>query len=125
MQVVVLHKDVGVGLGFSLAGGVDQNKPVTVREKHSRFLLKHTVSKCVNPQSLHVSLGIFFSGSQGVSLRCRSPGRLHKGRGPGLVNQRHIAVWLHPLGGPKGPEEGKVSGFGGGGPEERRDQQCL
>lgn len=46
MQVVVLHKDVGVGLGFSLAGGVDQNKPVTVRGKHSRILLKHTVSKC-------------------------------------------------------------------------------
>ncbi|KAM9782796.1 pro-interleukin-16 [Neosynchiropus ocellatus] len=30
VHVVVLHKDVGVGLGFSLAGGVDQNKPVTV-----------------------------------------------------------------------------------------------
>lgn len=34
MQVVVLHKEVGTGLGFSLAGGVDQNKPITVR-KHS------------------------------------------------------------------------------------------
>lgn len=32
MQVVVLHKEVGVGLGFSMAGGVDQNKPVTVRK---------------------------------------------------------------------------------------------
>lgn len=32
VQVVVLHKEVGVGLGFSLAGGVDQNKPVTVRK---------------------------------------------------------------------------------------------
>lgn len=31
VQVVVLHKEVGVGLGFSLAGGVDQNKPITVR----------------------------------------------------------------------------------------------
>ncbi|KAM8826940.1 uncharacterized protein ACB058_020055 isoform 2-T3 [Synchiropus picturatus] len=30
VHVVVLHKDVGVGLGFSLAGGVDQNKLVTV-----------------------------------------------------------------------------------------------
>lgn len=30
VHVVVLHKDVGVGLGFSLAGGIDQNKPVTV-----------------------------------------------------------------------------------------------
>ncbi|XP_063342447.1 serine-rich adhesin for platelets [Pelmatolapia mariae] len=32
VQVVVLHKDVGVGLGFSLAGGVDQNKPITVHK---------------------------------------------------------------------------------------------
>ncbi|XP_039974419.1 uncharacterized protein si:dkey-92i15.4 [Xiphias gladius] len=32
VQVVVLHKEVGVGLGFSLAGGVDQNKPVTVHK---------------------------------------------------------------------------------------------
>lgn len=31
VKVVVLHKEVGVGLGFSLAGGVDQNKPITVR----------------------------------------------------------------------------------------------
>uniref|UniRef100_H3DLV8 Si:dkey-92i15.4 n=2 Tax=Tetraodon nigroviridis TaxID=99883 RepID=H3DLV8_TETNG len=30
VQVVVLHKEVGMGLGFSVAGGVDQNKPVTV-----------------------------------------------------------------------------------------------
>ncbi|XP_032415140.1 uncharacterized protein LOC116717700 [Xiphophorus hellerii] len=32
VHVVVLHKEVGVGLGFSLAGGVDQNKPVTVHK---------------------------------------------------------------------------------------------
>lgn len=32
MQVVVLHKEVGVGLGFSVAGGVDQNKPIIVRK---------------------------------------------------------------------------------------------
>ncbi|XP_045574905.1 pro-interleukin-16 [Salmo salar] len=32
VQVVVLHKDVGVGLGFTMAGGVDQNKPVTVHK---------------------------------------------------------------------------------------------
>ncbi|KAF1387936.1 hypothetical protein PFLUV_G00085080 [Perca fluviatilis] len=32
VHVVVLHKDIGVGLGFSLAGGVDQNKPVTVHK---------------------------------------------------------------------------------------------
>ncbi|XP_037532583.1 uncharacterized protein LOC119409756 [Nematolebias whitei] len=32
IQVVVLHKEVGVGLGFSLAGGADQNKPITVHK---------------------------------------------------------------------------------------------
>lgn len=32
VQVVVLHKDMGVGLGFSLAGGIDQNKPITVHK---------------------------------------------------------------------------------------------
>ncbi|XP_047455618.1 pro-interleukin-16 [Mugil cephalus] len=32
VQVVVLHKEVGVGVGFSVAGGVDQNKPVTVHK---------------------------------------------------------------------------------------------
>lgn len=32
VKVVVLHKEVGVGLGFSLAGGVDQNKPITVHK---------------------------------------------------------------------------------------------
>ncbi|KAG7282137.1 hypothetical protein CRUP_034884, partial [Coryphaenoides rupestris] len=32
VQVVVLHKDVGVGLGFSMAGGADQNKPITVHK---------------------------------------------------------------------------------------------
>ncbi|XP_069041112.1 pro-interleukin-16 [Lepisosteus oculatus] len=30
IQVVVLHKEAGSGLGFTVAGGVDQNKPVTV-----------------------------------------------------------------------------------------------
>ncbi|XP_059909722.1 pro-interleukin-16 isoform X3 [Gadus macrocephalus] len=30
--VVVLHKDIGVGLGFSMAGGADQNKPITVHK---------------------------------------------------------------------------------------------
>ncbi|XP_076826228.1 uncharacterized protein LOC143473219 isoform X4 [Brachyhypopomus gauderio] len=30
VHVVVLHKEVGTGLGFTVAGGVDQNKPITV-----------------------------------------------------------------------------------------------
>ncbi|KAM9852211.1 uncharacterized protein ACBR49_005325 [Aulostomus maculatus] len=32
VQVVVLHKEMGVGLGFSMAGGMDQSKPVTVHK---------------------------------------------------------------------------------------------
>lgn len=30
VHVVVLHKEAGSGIGFTVAGGVDQNKPVTV-----------------------------------------------------------------------------------------------
>ncbi|XP_019948862.2 serine-rich adhesin for platelets [Paralichthys olivaceus] len=41
VQVAVLHKEVGVGLGFSVAGGVDQSKPVTVhRVFHSGVAAK-------------------------------------------------------------------------------------
>ncbi|KAK3550726.1 hypothetical protein QTP70_003957 [Hemibagrus guttatus] len=32
VHVVVLHKEAGNGLGFTVAGGVDQNKPVTVHK---------------------------------------------------------------------------------------------
>ncbi|XP_077577359.1 uncharacterized protein LOC144199530 isoform X2 [Stigmatopora nigra] len=32
VHVVVLHKEVAAGLGFSIAGGVDQNKPVVVHK---------------------------------------------------------------------------------------------
>ncbi|TTD18126.1 Pro-interleukin-16 [Bagarius yarrelli] len=32
VHVVVLHKEAGGGLGFTVAGGVDQNKPVTVHK---------------------------------------------------------------------------------------------
>ncbi|KAL2084187.1 hypothetical protein ACEWY4_019705 [Coilia grayii] len=35
VQVVVLHKEVGTGLGFTVAGGLDQNKPVTVHKVFS------------------------------------------------------------------------------------------
>lgn len=104
-----------MGLGFSLAGGVDQNNPFTVR----KFLLKNIVMHC--PQCLHLSLDVFFSGSQGVSFRRCSAGRLHKGRGFGLVNQWHGTAWLRPLGGPEGPETSKDSGVGSGGPEKGRD----
>ncbi|XP_060777478.1 probable serine/threonine-protein kinase ifkA isoform X2 [Neoarius graeffei] len=32
VHVVVLHKEAGSGIGFTVAGGVDQNKPVTVHK---------------------------------------------------------------------------------------------
>nr|XP_057939944.1 uncharacterized protein si:dkey-92i15.4 isoform X2 [Doryrhamphus excisus] len=32
VHVVVLHKEMAVGLGFSIAGGIDQNKPVIVHK---------------------------------------------------------------------------------------------
>lgn len=60
MQVAVLHKEVGVGLGFSVAGGVDQNKPVTVR-KHPCGLSPENVSQYC-PRSLHQSVDVFLSG---------------------------------------------------------------
>lgn len=34
VHVIVLHKETGSGLGFTVAGGVDQNKPVTVSIYH-------------------------------------------------------------------------------------------
>lgn len=104
-----------MGLGFSVAGGVDQNKPVTVRNR--TFLLR--------PRVVVVSLigcHVLFAGSQGVTLRCSSSGRLHTRRGHCPVHQRHLAVWLRTLGGPEGPEESQDSESGGGGPEEGRSQ---
>ncbi|XP_062395088.1 uncharacterized protein si:dkey-92i15.4 [Sardina pilchardus] len=35
VQVVVLHKEIGTGMGFTVAGGIDQNKPVTVHKVFS------------------------------------------------------------------------------------------
>ncbi|XP_054636621.1 pro-interleukin-16 isoform X2 [Dunckerocampus dactyliophorus] len=32
VHVVVLHKEMAVGLGFSIAGGIDQNKPIIVHK---------------------------------------------------------------------------------------------
>lgn len=104
-----------MGLGFSVAGGVDQNKPVTVRNQ--RLLL--------DPRDGVVSLIVchdLFPGSQGALIRCSSSGRLHTRRGHRPVHQRQLAVWLRPLGGPEGPEESQDSESGGGGPEEGRGQ---
>ncbi|XP_052475045.1 uncharacterized protein LOC128030974 [Carassius gibelio] len=54
VQVVVLHKEVGSGLGFTLAGGVDQNKPVTVHR--------------VIPGGVAAQEGTIFEGAQVLSI---------------------------------------------------------
>ncbi|XP_043116134.1 uncharacterized protein si:dkey-92i15.4 [Puntigrus tetrazona] len=54
VQVVVLHKEVGSGLGFTLAGGVDQNKPVTVHR--------------VIPGGVAAQEGSIFEGAQVLSI---------------------------------------------------------
>uniref|UniRef100_A0A8C1R712 Si:dkey-92i15.4 n=1 Tax=Cyprinus carpio TaxID=7962 RepID=A0A8C1R712_CYPCA len=54
VQVVVLHKEVGGGLGFTLAGGVDQNKPVTVHR--------------VIPGGVAAQEGSIFEGAQVLSI---------------------------------------------------------
>lgn len=62
MQVVVLHKEVGVGLGFSLAGGVDQNKPITVRKSYFLLLLGKYSNVCL--QYLYVFSSFLLSSAQ-------------------------------------------------------------
>lgn len=116
MQVVVLHKEVGIGLGFSVAGGVDQNKPVTVSQQPLSCF------RVVLLSSSTIICYALFPGSQGFSLWYSSSGRLHSGRGHCPVHQRHLAVRLRPLGGPQGPEESQDSESGGCGPEEGRSQ---
>ncbi|XP_067304909.1 dentin sialophosphoprotein isoform X2 [Pseudorasbora parva] len=54
VQVVVLHKEVGSGLGFTLAGGVDQNKPVTVHR--------------VIPGGVAAQEGTIFEGARVLSI---------------------------------------------------------
>nr|XP_020497605.1 uncharacterized protein LOC109990008 [Labrus bergylta]XP_029134734.1 uncharacterized protein LOC109990008 [Labrus bergylta] len=55
VQVVVLHKDVGVGLGFSLAGGIDQNKPVTVHKVFHLGVAAKEGSICEGDQVLSIN----------------------------------------------------------------------
>ncbi|XP_051999816.1 uncharacterized protein si:dkey-92i15.4 [Xyrauchen texanus] len=65
VQVVVLHKEVGSGLGFTLAGGVDQNKPVTVHR--------------VIPGGVVAQEGSIFEGDQVLSIN-----------GTALKNSAHL-----------------------------------
>ncbi|XP_036393797.1 uncharacterized protein si:dkey-92i15.4 isoform X2 [Megalops cyprinoides] len=55
VQVVVLHKDVGCGLGFTVAGGVDQNKPVTVHKVFPCGLAAHEGSIREGDQVLSIN----------------------------------------------------------------------
>uniref|UniRef100_A0A8C2AUD0 PDZ domain-containing protein n=1 Tax=Cyprinus carpio TaxID=7962 RepID=A0A8C2AUD0_CYPCA len=71
VQVVVLHKEVGSGLGFTLAGGVDQNKPVTVHR--------------VIPGGVAAKEGSIFEGAQVLSIN-----------GTALQNSAHWEA-LHTL----------------------------
>ncbi|TSK53824.1 Pro-interleukin-16 [Bagarius yarrelli] len=47
IRVVILHKDEGIGLGFSIAGGIDQNKATTVHKIFPQGLaaLEGTIQK--------------------------------------------------------------------------------
>ncbi|KAK7147496.1 hypothetical protein R3I94_010123 [Phoxinus phoxinus] len=65
VQVVVLHKEVGSGLGFTLAGGVDQNKPVTVHR--------------VIPGGVAAHEGSIYQGARVLSIN-----------GTGLQNSAHF-----------------------------------
>lgn len=116
MQVVVLHKEVGMGLGFSVAGGVDQNKPVTVSSSFHLLLCGVVVAVSL------IIWYVLFPGSQGFPHRYSSSGRLHTRRGHYPVHQRHLAVQLRPLGGPQGPEKSQDSESRGCGPEEGRSR---
>lgn len=62
VQVVVLHKEVGVGLGFSVAGGVDQSKPVTVRANLT--LLSVSPPESISNAVLCVFISLLMSLSQ-------------------------------------------------------------
>ncbi|KAG7469467.1 hypothetical protein MATL_G00129210 [Megalops atlanticus] len=55
VQVVVLHKEVGCGLGFTVAGGVDQNKPVTVHKVFPGGLAAHEGSIREGDQVLSIN----------------------------------------------------------------------
>lgn len=42
IHVVILHKEEGTGLGFSIAGGIDQNKSTTVSKTFTPVLASTT-----------------------------------------------------------------------------------
>uniref|UniRef100_A0A3B3TIZ6 Uncharacterized LOC106935177 n=1 Tax=Poecilia latipinna TaxID=48699 RepID=A0A3B3TIZ6_9TELE len=69
VQVVVLHKEVGVGLGFSLAGGVDQNKPVTVHKVFNSGVAAQEGSISEGDHVLSINGTAFSKSTHGEALR--------------------------------------------------------
>ncbi|XP_061529960.1 uncharacterized protein si:dkey-92i15.4 isoform X1 [Phycodurus eques] len=55
VEVVVLHKEVAVGLGFSIAGGVDQNKPIIVHKVFPTGVAAHEGSIREGDQVLSIN----------------------------------------------------------------------
>ncbi|XP_051576500.1 uncharacterized protein LOC127453830 isoform X2 [Myxocyprinus asiaticus] len=80
VQVVVLHKEVGSGLGFTLAGGVDQNKPVTVHRVIPGGVVAQEGSICEGDQVLSINGTALKNSAHLEALRT-----LRKARGQGMA----------------------------------------
>ncbi|XP_026140419.1 general transcriptional corepressor trfA-like [Carassius auratus] len=80
VQVVVLHKEVGSGLGFTLAGGVDQNKPVTVHRVIPGGVAAHEGSIFEGAQVLSINGTALQNSTHWEALRT-----LRKAKGQGMA----------------------------------------
>ncbi|CAM4699981.1 unnamed protein product [Leuciscus chuanchicus] len=80
VQVVVLHKEVGSGLGFTLAGGVDQNKPVTVHRVIPGGVAAHEGSIYEGARVLSINGTALQNSAHSEALRT-----LRKSRGQGMA----------------------------------------
>ncbi|XP_077067075.1 uncharacterized protein LOC143720953 isoform X2 [Siphateles boraxobius] len=80
VQVVVLHKEVGSGLGFTLAGGVDQNKPVTVHRVIPGGVAAHEGSIYEGARVLSINGTALQNSAHLEALRT-----LRKARGQGMA----------------------------------------
>ncbi|XP_056123736.1 homeobox-like protein HDP1 [Rhinichthys klamathensis goyatoka] len=80
VQVVVLHKEVGSGLGFTLAGGVDQNKPVTVHRVIPGGVAAHEGSIYEGARVLSINGTALQNSAHFEALRT-----LRKARGQGMA----------------------------------------
>lgn len=62
IHVVILHKEEGAGLGFSIAGGCDrESKALTVSKRHSQQLcLLHNASSSIQ-SALAVTFGMLIN----------------------------------------------------------------